>query len=326
MEGERVTKPPLNPNIATSRPLEERLASPSNPATWGTYEQARHTSRSYAGLGFMFSSGDTYCGIDLDKCRNAETGQIAKWAIHIITQLDSYTEISPSGAGIHIIIHASLLTTIEQLGRTRLQHKRGHIEIYDERRYFTWSGNHLNTTPTTIEERQDELTDLYQAIFPEEQDGQDKHEEERAHTRTTGPLLSLSDDWILDRARLMRNGNGAKFERLWRGDANDYRRQEDGSIDHSRADQALLGILAYWTGRDAARMEYLFSRSGLYRKDRWHAAARNGETYGEGSIRLAIRNCRAVYDPNWADAHRYHPPTKTAKSQGTLATSKIGGS
>lgn len=319
-EGDRTTKPPINPNVTPSRPLEQRLASPKDATTWGTYEQALHTSRYYAGIGFMFSSSDNLCGIDLDKCRDPQSGQIAEWARQIIALLNSYTEISPSGTGIHIIIHASLITTIEKLGRTRLQHKRGHVEIYDERRYFTLTSNHLECTPTTIEERQDELTDLYQAIFPE----QNEHEEKKPQAPASSPL-SLSDDWIIERARLMRSGNGAKFERLWRGDASDYRRP-DSSIDYSRADQALLGILAYWTGRNAARMEYLFSRSGLYRKDRWRETARDGETYGQGSIRLAILNCRQIYDPAWAEAHRYHPPTKPSKRQETPATSKKEGS
>jgi primase-polymerase (primpol)-like protein len=267
----------------------------------------------------MLTSSDTLCGIDLDKCRDPQSGHITEWARHIIVSLNSYTEISPSGTGIHIIIHASMLTTIEKLGRTKLAHKRGHIEIYDERRYFTWSGNLLEGTPTTIEERQDELTDLYQRIFPEEE----KHVE-RAQEAPASLFSSLSDEWILSRARLMRGGNGAKFERLWRGDASDYRRP-DGSIDHSRADQALLGILAYWTGRDAARMEYLFTRSGLYRKDRWNETARSGETYGQGSIRLAIRNCQAVYNPEWAEAHRYQPNKKQLPKTGVFANNREGG-
>src|SRR5205085_3907188 len=112
-------------------------------------------------------------------------------------------------------------------------------------------------TPTTIEDRQDELTALYETTFPHEE----KHEGGRV------PLIipfTPTEEWIIERARLMRGGNGTRFEHLWIGDASDFMRS-DGTIDHSRADQALLGILAYWTRCNPTLMESLFVRSGLYR-------------------------------------------------------------
>lgn len=294
-EGERTTKPPINPNSHPGQPLEERLASPSNPTTWGSYQQARHMSRYYAGIGFMFSDNDLYCGVDLDKCRNPRTGQITEWARKIITDLNSYSEISPSGTGVHIILRASMKETIQALGRKSQQHKRGHIEIYDAKRYFTFSWNHLAGTPTTIEERQGELNRLYLFVFPDAE----------PQTPTTIPpasSFSLSDEWIIERASMARNGRGPLFQRLMRGDASDY--MFNGQIDHSRADQALLGILAYWTGRDARRMEAIFTRSGLYRPDRWNDPA-GDLTYGQRSIQKAIGQCYAIYNPQWAEAHRY---------------------
>jgi putative DNA primase/helicase len=302
-EGTRSTKPPINPHVSPARPLEERLASPTNARTWGTYSQALRMSRYYAGIGFMFSERDPYCGVDLDKCRNVETGEIATWAMNVVSLFGSYTEISPSGTGLHIIIKANLLTTIEHLGRSDIHHKQGHFEVYDARRYFTWSGTPLPGTPQSIEARQDELTYFYRVIFPQKPQSP-QHET----LNTPASLTNLADEWIIERASMMR-GNGPKFARLWRGDASDYTRP-DGSIDHSRADQALLGILAYWTGRDPARMEALFARSGLYRPDRWRAASRGGLTYGQTSIRQAIANCYTTYDPAWAEAHRYQPSTK----------------
>lgn len=297
--GNKDTKPPCNPNADYRLPLRERLADPTNPVTWGTYEQARTMSRHYHGIGFMFAESDPYTGIDLDKCRDPHTGAIETWARRIITVLNSYTELSPSGTGFHILIRASLTATIEKLGRTEIQHKSGSIELYDRDRYFTITGHHLEGTPTTIETRQDELNDLYLEVFPQE-----RRETEEPAAPHPGVRLTLDDEFIIEQAGRARSGNGAKFTRLWNGDASDYRRP-DGSIDQSRADQALLGILAYWTRKDPAQMERLFMRSGLYRRDRWNRAARSGETYGQGSIRLAIQHCHRVYDPAWAEAHSH---------------------
>jgi hypothetical protein len=250
------------------------------------------------GIGFMFAETDPYVGIDLDKCCDRGTGVLEGWARRIVERLNSYTELSPSGTGVHIILRASLLATVEKLGREEIQHKSGSIEIYDRDRYFTVTGRHLAGTPSTIEDRQEELDDLYLAMFPQEH-----REREEVGDPQSGVRLTLDDEFIIEQAGKARGGNGAKFTRLWNGDAGDYRRS-DGSIDQSRADQALLGILAYWTQKDSLQMERLFTRSGLYRHERWNRTARSGETYGQGSIRLAIEHCQRVYDPLWAESHR----------------------
>ena len=79
------------------------------------------------GIGLQL--GPPCVGIDLDKCRNAESGVIELWAKEIIEKLNSYTEISPSGTGIHIWVKGAIPKT----GR-----RKGRIEIYDSGRdYFT---------------------------------------------------------------------------------------------------------------------------------------------------------------------------------------------
>jgi AAA domain len=46
--------------------------------------------------------------IDLDHCRNADTGEIEPWARAIVTEIDSYCEISASGKGLHIVCRGTL--------------------------------------------------------------------------------------------------------------------------------------------------------------------------------------------------------------------------
>src|SRR5262249_12807687 len=106
------------------------------------------------GIGFVFTEDDPYAGIDLDDCRNPETGVIAPWARRIIAVLSSYTEISPSGTGVHIYVQGRL----PGQGRNLKP-----VEIYDRRHYFTVTGQHIPGTSTTIEEQQDVLDLLYVA-------------------------------------------------------------------------------------------------------------------------------------------------------------------
>ena len=55
----------------------------------------------------MVTRDDPYVGIDLDDCRNPETGEIAAWAQEIIDRFDSYTEVSPTGTGVRILIRTA---------------------------------------------------------------------------------------------------------------------------------------------------------------------------------------------------------------------------
>ena len=115
-------------------PHTGRRAKTDDSRTWDTFEQAldAYTKSDYSGIGFVFSSGDPYTGVDLDHCRNPETGIIEPWAEQVIIALDGYTEVSPSGEGVHIIVRAKL--------PPGARNRRGCVECYSERRFFTITG------------------------------------------------------------------------------------------------------------------------------------------------------------------------------------------
>jgi len=75
-------------------------ASSTDRATWGTFDQAVAACKKrsvLAGVGFVFSADDPFAGIDLDNCIDMISGEIKPWARRILKQLDSYSEVSPSG-------------------------------------------------------------------------------------------------------------------------------------------------------------------------------------------------------------------------------------
>ena len=114
------TKVPINANSGSS-------ASSTEKTTWTKFGDLSKRLYRNSGIGWVFAPDDPYCGIDLDKCRNAETGEIEPWAQEIIDAFDSYTEISPSGTGVHIIIRGKLPP-----GGNR----KGQVEMYDRARFF----------------------------------------------------------------------------------------------------------------------------------------------------------------------------------------------
>jgi hypothetical protein len=229
-------------------PATGKRADSTVPETWTGYQEAVRVCKEqgYSGIGFVFTSEDDLCGVDLDKCLDPETGEIEPWAWAIIKELDSYTELSPSGTGVHVLVRATLPE-----GRNR----KGRFEAYDRRRYFTVTGEHLAGTPRVVEGRQEELQSVVRRVFGEDS--------ANGHTKSVAvpeqPDNGLSDDEVVRRALLA--SNGARFSRLWAGDTSGY-----GS--HSEADLALCGLLAFWTGGDATRIDTLFRQSGLYR-EKW---------------------------------------------------------
>lgn len=99
----KATKLPVNPKTGD-------LASSTDPSTWGTIQEALIATEKYGlpGIGFAFSEHDSFCGVDLDSCRNPETGEVELWAQQHIDRFNSYTETSPSGKGVHIILKGTL--------------------------------------------------------------------------------------------------------------------------------------------------------------------------------------------------------------------------
>jgi primase-polymerase (primpol)-like protein len=142
------------------------------------------------------------------------------------------------------------------------------VELYSEKRYVTMTGYRLAELPATVEDRTPQIAELYYELF-----GTDT-------PATTAPEFlgsDLSDDALL--ALALRN---AKFAALWSGDTSAY-------PSHSEADCALCCFLSYWTGRDPARIDRLFRRSGLCR-DKW-----DRRDYRERTISHVIAVTEDVY-------------------------------
>ncbi len=123
----RWTKHPYNPRTG-------RKASSTDLMTWSRFETVFEAyedgERGYDGVGFVFCSGDPYSGVDLDHCRDPQTGEVEAWAAEIVQHLDSYTELSPSSVGLHII----------SKGKVPAPLKRGSVEMYSIERFFTMTG------------------------------------------------------------------------------------------------------------------------------------------------------------------------------------------
>jgi primase-polymerase (primpol)-like protein len=145
-------------------PVNGSRASSTDPKTWCSFDEALKTWQQdptrWSGIGFVFSATDPFFGIDLDHCLDAD-GKLKPWAQPIMERFsDSYAEISPSGSGIKIWAKGKLPG-----GGTAFPLGDGRVEIYDQARYFTVTGNHWAGQMLDVEEHQAAL-DWLLALSP----------------------------------------------------------------------------------------------------------------------------------------------------------------
>jgi primase-polymerase (primpol)-like protein len=138
---DKPTKVPYTPGT-------ERRASSTDLMTWRTFAETLSAYQvgepPYDGIGFVFCNADPFVGIDLDDCRDPDSGVISPWAQNIIGRVrEGYVEASPSGTGVHIIVQGTVRD-----GRTRKDvHVQGEVvgrvEMYGRGKFFTMTGETL---------------------------------------------------------------------------------------------------------------------------------------------------------------------------------------
>ena len=125
-------------------------ASVTEPQTWCTYQEAREYAEqkerlsglkfnSCLGIGFVLGEG--FAGIDIDHCV-LEDGSLKDFAADIVNTMDSYTEYSPSGKGLHILftVDNHIEPLVALLGKNGRKNPEIGLEIYLAGRYFTVTG------------------------------------------------------------------------------------------------------------------------------------------------------------------------------------------
>lgn len=257
-------KIPIDPNTGGN-------AKSNDSNTWGTYEQAKmlmERDKSISGLGFMFSNSP-YVGIDIDHCiQDKKFSQLAR---EIITTLQSYTEISPSGTGVHIICKGKLD------GGGRKNSQLG-LEMYDTGRYFTVTERMLKNFKV-IGERQKEIDSICEKYFAEKKSEKIPKQQTISH---------FEDEKLLEIAK--KSQNGGKFADLYAGNWQNYYKSQ------SEADIAFCNMLAFWTGCDFDQMDRIFRTSGLMRQ-KWNEM-HGINTYGDMTITKAVDDCNNVFEPS----------------------------
>ncbi|MED2184058.1 DUF927 domain-containing protein [Bacillus wiedmannii] len=250
--------------------LNGSMAQSNNRNTWSTFEEVlgEYQQGDYSGIGFMFSKEDAFIGIDIDHC--VQGGKLTDLAKDIMNIVPSYTEYSPSGDGIHIIAKGKI--PLRGPGTGKKNPSIG-LEIYRHGRYFTFTANSINNLP--VEESTENLKVLFQKYI-EQKEVLTTPKTPSVSRGSNISKLSNSELW----ERMFNSKNGRAIRDLFCGMLI--------NSDHSSTDMALANHLAFWTDKDAAKMDSMFRESTLMR-DKWDKQhSSDGFTYGEMTIERAI--------------------------------------
>ncbi|WP_191559218.1 phage/plasmid primase, P4 family [Metabacillus idriensis] len=245
------------------------MAQSNNKRTWSTFHTAvkSYSEKDFHGIGFMFSKDDPFVGIDIDHCVADE--KLNDFSNEILNLVDSYAEFSPSGKGIHIITKGSL--PLRGIGTGKKNPSLG-LEVYRHGRYFTFTGNKVNDIE--VNERSDQLKELFKKYLKEKEVSKKKAQSSFKRN------LNLTNNELWE--KMFNSKKGQVIKSLFLG--------ELVNGDHSSTDIALCNHLAFWTDKDASKMDSMFRETNLYREkwERQHSS--DGRTYGQMTIDNAIQS------------------------------------
>lgn len=274
-------KKPMNPKTG-------ELARVSDSQTWGTYEEVQDGKKKYSfdGIGIVLGKlpGEELmlAGIDMDHVIRTD-GTLEPFAQEIVSEMNSYTEISPSGGGLHILC----LVKCSEVGRKKGMGNGCKLEMYNHGRYFTVTENSYGEEGSKpISERTEEFLRVHDKYFGvkqkevsevrEELRREKKSDDEsQFNAKECAKLKVESDEALLE--KMFSSEKGERIRSLFNGDVSEY-------PSRSEADLALCAYLSYWTDGDANRMDRLFRLSGLMR-EKWER-----EDYREETIKRATES------------------------------------
>ena len=262
------------------RPADGRNADVTNPDYSTDFATALAACSQWKaeGIGFVFTKGDPYVGIDFDNARDPKTGQPLPWAKDLLGRFKSYTENSVSGTGYHVFVKARLPSFQSGFRRPVLDSEvQGQVEIYTHFRFFTVTGDCVSQRRILPQqEAVDELLSTLGIVLPQNQpeasELQSNCHEER------------SDDEIIDRVN--ESPDSEKFTELYHGNW-----EKLHYPSQSEADLALCSILAKVT-RDPEAIDRIVSNSELGERGKW----RDGPNYRKRTIEKALSGYDQAFD------------------------------
>jgi hypothetical protein len=246
------------------------MAKINDPATWSSLADVKGLG---IGAALAVTPDAGLVVVDLDGCID-ENGQVHLGAQKIVAMLDSYTEVSLSGRGLHVVMRGAKPPV--QKPWTKIALDGFVVEMFDAH-FVTLTGNHLPGTPDDVQDRQQQITEVY------------FHVAELAG-RPTAAVDSggfpaprtpyMPDDTITD--LIKKSKQGPKFIELMTALPETF-------DDASKADAQLFGILAFYT-QDPEQLVRIAAKSALAERVKNGQVKWDREDYLDRTLHLVLDN------------------------------------
>src|ERR1017187_6002392 len=237
------------PSVGLNKIPQNRQGRPAkytDPSTWMSYEEAVAQSQrtGYSGVGIMLHKELGIMGIDFDHCivDGVLDPEVEGW----VAKLNTYTELSFSGEGLHSLAYGKLPWKANRSGK---------VEMYTDARFFVVTGRQMTGTPDQVLSAQEGIDHIHGQVFGNQPVA------ERITTRATtqgeeegeiGLDALFPDEQVM--SALMRNLLARK-----------YFLDAAPTVDASRADWDLARSLAFFCHANVVQMRRLFLTSVLVR-------------------------------------------------------------
>lgn len=253
--------------------LSGHNAKPNDPSTWSTFAEVDAARSRFSGVGIMLA--DKVLGVDFDHC--IANGAVSPEVAAFLEQAHTYVEISPSQTGLHAYF---LLTEPMTLERNKAPRGKGaDYECYVSGRWFTYTANPWTTSYPLRTVTPTEALELLRMLgYPWK-----KEPATSKDAKVVATAVSLTDAELLK--KMFSAKNGEKVRALYEGDTSAY------GDDESSADAALCSHFAFWTGKDAARIESLWLASPLGAREK----TQSREDYRKRTIEHVLTNSKETY-------------------------------
>lgn len=250
------------------------FAKSNDKSTWSSYETAVN-AEGVDGIGFFFEP--PYLGIDIDDIdddlhRFKQGDKLDNIVSEFNEAFKSYTEVSPSGNGLHIIVKGKIPGS---------RRRKGNIEMYDSGRFFTMTGKNIGKYKDVTEVSEQVFKTIYNKYLPNNTIKYPTTNNYQENIHNLSEIDVINEIYNSKQAKL--------FDDLMKGNYEPY------YTSHSEADMALANILAFWCAKDYSQMDSIFRQSNLYR-DKWDEKRKNS-TYGEQTLFKAINEVNNIYTP-----------------------------
>ncbi|WP_267644006.1 type IV secretion system DNA-binding domain-containing protein [Haloarchaeobius amylolyticus] len=182
----------------------DKYVSAQDPDCWTTFGTAHRAAGKHSGHKMAFTirnrsefPTEQYVLVDYDSVRDPETGAIHSSVQTHIDCAESYTDISTSGSGVHILCQGELPEGVKSVDAslpTDSGFPNAEIEVYDSARFIAMTGEHLAETPAQTRECQDFIDELVDEFATVTDQAPDQIVHEPIKDRESIESLTSTDD------------------------------------------------------------------------------------------------------------------------------------